>query len=304
MFLNSLTKHAWNAHDPDSSRAVFHLFGTTIHWYGVTMASGFMIAIIISYIVWVKKGLPSYILDWLILLVVPTAIIGARFWWCLSNINNPSWDESHTFKGWIDISGGGLAIEGGVTACVIMGAGYFHYWRDQVDWRTAIDVILPNVLLGQIMGRWGNFLNGEVYGHITSYHSLSWLPAFIRDGMYINDGQHTAYRQPLFLYEGMVNLVGYLVIYIGFRQVAKHKPKAMPVGVIGLSYFIWYGTVRAILEPYRDSSDIMMWHIGSVNIWTTEVMSAIWITVGISLITYCYIKDYRKNKFIEPKVRI
>ncbi len=297
MFLNFLSTKAWPAHDPDSSRAVFQLFGTTIHWYGVTMATGFIIAITISYIMWVKNKLPTHILDWLILLVVPTSIFGARLWWCLSNINNPLVDfDASKISNWVDVGQGGLAIEGGVLACIIMAAGYFHYWRESIDWHIAMDIIVPNVLLGQIMGRWGNFLNGEVYGHITSYHSLSWLPAFIRNGMYIDDGSVTAYRQPLFLYEGIINFIGYLLMYVGFRQINIRKPRIMPTGVLGSFYFVWYGTVRAILEPFRDRSDIMMWKFGTVNIWTTEVMSAIWITLGVVLITYCYVKDRRKLK--------
>ncbi len=282
---------AWPAHDSDSSRAIFHIFGTTVHWYGVTMACGFIIAITISYIMWVRKGLNSSILDWFILLTIPVSIIGARFWWCLSNLTNPDFDHHH-LSNWINLSNGGLAIEGGVLASVIAASGYFHYWRHQIDWHVAIDIILPNVLLGQIMGRWGNFLNGEVFGHVTSYESLKWLPEFIRSGMYLStDDGITAYRQPLFLYEGIINFFGYLFIYIGLRQIKRVQPKLIPTGVIGSLYFIWYGTIRAILEPFRNESDIMRW--GSVS--TTEIMSAIWIILGVVLIAFIYFKNYRNK---------
>ncbi len=296
ILLNALSApKPWIAHDSDSSRAVFHIFGTTIHWYGVTMACGFIIAITIGYIMWMRKGLNSSILDWFILFTIPTSIFGARLWWCLSNLTNPDFDH-HQISNWINLSSGGLAIEGGVLATVVMASGYFHYWRHEVDWHVAIDIILPNVLLGQIMGRWGNFLNGEVFGHVTSYESLKWLPGFIRSGMYLTtDDGITAYRQPLFLYEGMINLVGYLCIYVGLRQIKMRKPNWIPNGVIGSLYFVWYGTIRAILEPFRNESDIMRW--GSVS--TTEIMSAIWIILGVSLIAYTYFKHYKnKNKAV------
>ncbi len=299
-FLLLNTPKAWIAHDSDSSRAVFKIFGTTIHWYGVTMACGFIIAILISYIMWYRKGLNTSILDWFILLTIPTSIFGARLWWCLSNLTNPDFDHHH-LGNWINLSNGGLAIEGGVLASVVMGSVYFHYYRHQIDWHVAIDIILPNVLLGQIMGRWGNFLNGEVFGNVTSYHSLAWLPSFIRNGMYLttSDGI-TAYRQPLFLYEGIINLCGYLLIYVGLRQVKKYKPNWVPNGVIGSSYFLWYGAIRAILEPFRNESDIMRW--GSVS--TTEIMSAIWIILGVTLIAYSYFKHYQnKNKLANNSVK-
>lgn len=140
----------------------------------------------------------------------------------------------------------------------------------EVEWRIAISILLPNALLGQAISRWGNFVNQEIYGQVVT--DLSNMPLFIQEMMFI-DG---AYRQPLFLYEFVLNLLGWVLI-LSTKFFKWFKPGSHA----GL-YLMWTGTVRASLELQRDTQFIM--YIRDVP--TSFVLAIIFAVFGLMMFIY------------------
>ena len=128
-----------------------------------------------------------------------------------------------------------------------------------------LDLIIPALLLGQIVGRWGNFFNQEAYGPIVTANSLSYLPSFIKDNMLING----SYRMPLFLYESILNLIVLITVLI------IRKMPLLKNGYITSLYLVWYGVVRLIIEQFRTDS----LYFGTLRV--AQFISIIMIISGI-----------------------
>ena len=218
--------------------------------YTFTMLLGIIASIFSILYFWKKNRFPVDTLLILIIITIPSALIGARLFWsievAISNKNNGSLDR------WWAIWEGGLSIQGGVLLPTICDLIYLRRKRTVVDIRKAFGIILPNVLLGQAIGRWGNFANHELYGGICSFDSIKWLGDGIAFNMYI-DG---SFRIPLFLIESCTSIIGYLILVWGILQFNLLRP-----GSTGALYLMWYGLIRTILEPFRDPADFEMWYL-------------------------------------------
>lgn len=176
--------------------------------------------------------MPDDIID-LLFFILPIGFIGARLYYVAFQWPEYAQDPAKIFMIWQ----GGIAIYGGLIAGLITLIVYTYY-RHLPTW-LLLDVITPGVMLAQIMGRWGNFMNQEAYGAVTSLDFLKGLhlPDFIIQQMFI-DG---AYRQPTFLYESFFNLIGLILIL-----VLRHK-HVFKQGEVALSYVLWYSIVRFFL---------------------------------------------------------
>ena len=163
---------------------------------------------------------------------------------------------------------GGLAIHGGIIATLIFLVIYSK--KKEISSLLMTDIIVVGLIIAQAIGRWGNFFNGEAYGRIVSKSFLDnlHLPDFIINGMFI-DG---FYREPTFLYESLLSLLGFIIIIL-IRKYIKTK-----VGQITGIYLIWYGIERFIIETFR--SDSLM--LGPLKM--AQCISLIAIIVGIYLI--------------------
>lgn len=253
-----------------------YLFGN-FPIYTFTMIFGIIASIIsISYF-WKKNRYPIEILLVLIMITIPSALIGARLFWIIETaLKKESLDR------WFAIWEGGLSIQGGVTLPLILDLLYLRRKKNVVDIRKAFGIILPNVLLGQAIGRWGNFTNHEIYGAAISYDSIKWLGPAIAQNMYIAG----SFRVPLFLIESMTSVVGYVLIVWVILQFNYLQP-----GTTGGLYLLWYGVIRLILEPFRDQSDFEFWYLG---------LAIVSIIVGLISIVYLEVtgrKIYKKYKF-------
>ena len=197
--------------------------GGWINLYSIAMTIGFIASIVSIYIHWKRQKYDSEILQMLILLTVPSSLLGARFWYVFSQ---NAWGNFWKFEG--------LSIQGSVAGAMLIDIPYI--WKKhkdgKIDFRTTLGIIIPNVLIGQVIGRWGNFSNHEVYGREVSGSSLNWL-TFIKPHMYIGG----AYRAPLFFYESMINLVGWITIVWVLNDKSYIKP-----GSGAALYLFWYGT--------------------------------------------------------------
>jgi len=208
-----------------------------VAWYAVFILSGLLIAVFWSLDEFKKKGLsPDFLYDAL-LWTVPIAIIGARLYYVLFDPNK----NYDSFMDIINITNGGLSIHGAVIFATLF--VLFYTKKKGVSFWLIADIVAVGFLIGQIVGRWGNFMNQEAYGPIIeSQFILNILPAFIKDQMFIRGNFH----HPTFLYEGLWNLVG-LVILINIR-----RKKLLKVGDVFALYLMWYGLGRgAIIEPLR-----------------------------------------------------
>ncbi len=241
----------------------FQIGPFAIRWYALFIVAGLMLAIFLAMREAPKKKiLADDILDF-ILIAFPIAIIGARLYYVLFRLDYYSQHLGEIFAIW----NGGLAIYGGLIAGAIV--LYIFADRKLINTWDFLDIAAPSVMIAQSLGRWGNFFNQEAYG--AAVDSLDYLPAFIRDQMYI-DG---AYRQPTFLYESIWNLVGFCLMFIFRRRL-----RGIRRGYITAFYLIWYGFGRMIIEGMRTDSLMLM------GLRVSQWLSVVLIGLGIFIIIY------------------
>jgi phosphatidylglycerol:prolipoprotein diacylglycerol transferase len=258
-----------------------------IAWYGIIILLGVAVAYWISDHKFYKEFHKHGILDNLVLWAFPAGIIGARIWYVVGN-----WQRAFANRPFSDVFriwDGGLTILGGAFAGIVVGFLFLRIRRKYVDPRWAVDVCAPTILLAQAIGRWGNFFNCEVYGQVVSINSgYSWLPTFILNQMAVNnDGSHLAagmINVPLFLIESLLNIAGYFIIVYGLGKGLK---KYLVKGDLFGFYFLWYGIVRIIMEPMRNST----FNMGSDNAWSI-CNSLIYIIIGLAICLGLHLHDY------------
>lgn len=208
-----------------------------IAWYSIFILTGLTLAGYLAYLEFKKIGWDPDLLLEALLWGVPVSILGSRLYYVLFD---PDYNYE-TFMDVIDISRGGLSIHGVVITATIFAIVYTKIKK--LDFWLVADIVAVGFLIGQIVGRWGNFMNAEAYGPIIeSQFILNILPAFIQDQMYIAG----AYHHPTFLYEGIWNFIGLVGLLIIRRK------RWLKVGDLFAFYLILYGFGRgAIIEPLR-----------------------------------------------------
>lgn len=249
------------------NRVAFELFGLQIYWYAIIIVSGIALALWMSNREAVRVGLKEDDMTNFILWALPIAIIGARLYYILFDLEPYLADPIQIFN----TRSGGLAIYGGLIAAVIVLIVYTRH--NFIDPWLFLDVVAPGVMLGQAMGRWGNFTNHEAYGGETTRQFLEslHLPQFIINNMYI-DG---AFRQPTFFYESMWSLLGLILILIIRKKVAVKR------GELFLGYVTWYSFGRFFVEGMRTDS---LYFFGGLRV--SQVLSLVLFVGGISLLYY------------------
>lgn len=216
----------------------YTLFGHTFYWYGAIIGLGFILAALYCMRRAPKDfGISKDTMTDVVLIGLPTAIIGARLYYVFCHWSNYVGDTVwQTLWNWCKIWEGGTAIPGGLllaTFCV-----WLYARKKKIPFGTIMDCVVLGLLIGQIIGRWSNFMNREYIGEVTD--------VFCRMGL--TTGGTTYYVHPLFLYESLWNLVGFIFLAIWTR-----KGKRQYDGQATLLYFVWYGLIRFLLEPLRTS---------------------------------------------------
>ena len=249
--------------------------GFTIAYYGIVIAVGMLLAS--QVVMWRAKELgenPDDYLD-VFLVTIVVGIIGARVYYVVF-----AWDAyKDDILSVFNIREGGLAIYGGIIFGIL--AIYFMSRFKKIKPGKAFEAAAMAVPIGQILGRWGNFFNKEVYGAAVPASSMSFLPTWISHQM--DAGAGNIYV-PLFLVEGLLNIAGYFIIVYAVGKLLK---KWLVRGDLGGCYLIWYGIVRLILEPLRDPS----FNMGSNGQWSS-VWAIIYIAAGFLLIFGLHLFDY------------
>jgi len=228
------------------------IFGFPIRWYGIIIASAVVIGIIIALREAKRRGLDEDLIIDLLLYAIPVAILGARLYYVIF-----SWDYYKNFPSEIlNIRGGGLAIHGAIVGGVIVGLIYAK--KKRVSFWMLADIVAPSLILGQSIGRWGNFANQEAHGGPTN---LPW--GIIIDGIKVH---------PTFLYESIWNFLVFLFL-INYSR--KHSSKK---GEVFLLYLILYSLARLVIEGLR--TDSLMF--GSLRV--AQLVSLLTMLIGIYLL--------------------
>lgn len=252
--------------DPPS---YFTVFGRNIYFYGVLIGLGFILAILYCARRSSRFGIKSDDLYDVVLWLIPCSIIGARLYFVLFQLDYYIAHPGEIFAIW----NGGLAIYGGVIA------GLAVIWlvcrHKHIPPAAMFDLIVLGLLIGQIIGRWGNFMNREAFGAETDI--------FCRMGLTAPDGS-TIYVHPTFLYESLWNLGVFI-----FISVFDAKGLRRYDGQNTLLYFMLYGVGRAWIEGLRTDS----LYIGSTGIRVSQLLSAV---LAVSCLVVLLVQRRREHK--------
>ncbi len=211
----------------------------TIHWYGLIMGTAALVGLWLAIREGRRHGLDSEVFLDMMIWVIPAAIIGARLYYVAFEWSYYSEHPADILAVWK----GGLAIHGGLIGGFLAGAWYVK--RHKLAFFHLADIVAPSIILGQAIGRWGNFINQEAHGSEVSESFLQslHLPQWIIDQMYIQG----AYYHPTFLYESLWNIVGLILLLL----LRRFNPRR---GEIFFSYLIWYSLGRFFIEGLRTDS--------------------------------------------------
>lgn len=224
----------------------FALLGIEIRWYALIICTGIILAF--CYFFNRAKRTEQLLEDDVLnvtLIAVPLAIVGARFLYVITNL-----DSYDTFFEMINIREGGIAIYGAIIFGALALLGYTKLKK--LPTLKFFDAICPAVMIGQIIGRWGNFMNGEAFGVGYGAESLPWRMT-VQRFVYMDNGaiDRAKYNyfvtHPTFLYESLWNLLGFVIANILYK-------KKKFDGQIFLFYVAWYGFGRGLIEILREDS--------------------------------------------------
>ena len=237
------------------NRVAFTVFGMEIYWYGVIIAVGFILAVLYG----CRKAAPfgvdqDKVLD-VLFIAVPAALIGARAYYVIFNLDIYRRGAKLDWGAMIDIRDGGLAIYGGIIAAFLAVAFYCKV-RKQSFWSYA-DCGAYGFLIGQMVGRWGNFMNIEAYGGVTNLPWRMCSPKIANELLYQGQIDKVVYEQildgalgvhPTFFYESLWNLIGFILLVLLARKGRMFN------GQMFLLYVMWYGAGRTVIEGLRTDS--------------------------------------------------
>lgn len=247
----------------------FTIFRFKIYWYAVIMMFSIVVATAVMLILCRRRNISTEYYMYFII-CVPCGIIGARLFYCITG-NVPLSD-------WLKFRDGGMSIIGALIGGI--GAGLVTSIIKKINFFRLADCVLVGIPLAQAIGRWGNFVNQEVYGGVVTNTALQWFPFAVN----INGEWHYAF----FFYESMINLVWFCVLFAFAWNFAK-KPNGLFTGAM----IAFYGIVRSIMEPLRDSKYIL----GGDTMFSF-IFSIIMIVLGVGII----VGNLIYNKITEGKL--
>ncbi|HJA72762.1 MAG TPA: prolipoprotein diacylglyceryl transferase [Candidatus Limosilactobacillus faecipullorum] len=239
----------------------------TVHWYGVIIATGVILALLLSIREGKRQGIDEDAFYDFLLYALPVAIICARIYYVIFQWSYYSIHPDEIIAIW----DGGIAIYGGLLGGVAVLLWYCQ--RHLISPWQFLDVVSPTVIMAQGMGRWGNFFNQEAFGRITTRVTLvhQHIPEWIINQMYIGH----AYRVPTFLYESLWDFIGFIIL-----MLLRHCHHVFKRGEVFLSYLIWYSFGRFFIEGMR--TDSLM--LGPIRF--SQMLSLIFFVGAISILIY------------------
>ena len=254
----------------------FQLGPLKIHLYGIIIATGLVLAAVYAMRRSKEFGLKQDDLLDGILWVTPFAIICARAYYCIFSWHEFADDPISVLYIWH----GGLAIYGGVIGAII-GSAVFCRIR-KIKYTTVLDLVLMGFLLGQAIGRWGNFFNREAFGAPTE--------CFLRMGLMDPATGEFTYYHPTFLYESVWNLTGFVLLHFLSK-------KRRYDGQMALCYAMWYGLGRTFVEGLR--MDSLWWGPFRVS----QLLAAISCIAAAAVLTVQLFRPHDPKKLFVNQIK-
>ncbi len=252
----------------------FTVFGRKIYWYGVIIAAGFLLAVIYGLKRAPSLGLTEDNVIDALLWAVPLGIVGARLYYVIfyrdSGGVNPYFDGQNDLREIVAIWEGGLAIYGGILGGAL--GLLISTKRSRISTRAMFDDFACGLLIGQAVGRWGNFTNREAYGAQTT---VPWRMGLVYS-------YKTFYYHPTFLYESLWNVLGLVIIHFWSKKNRKYD------GQMFLAYLAWYGLGRIFIEGLRTDS----LYVGSSNLRVSQLLAG--LTCVLALAVMFFIRFFRR----------
>jgi len=250
-----------------ANRVAFTVFGVQVYWYGIIITSAIILAFCLAFILAKRKKLGSNLPYEILVAILPLGILSARLFSVI-------FEDSLTIADYFKFREGGMSIIGAIIGgclgiiilCLVRKHNFFE----------VADLLCTLLILAQGIGRWGNFANGEVYGQVITDPSLQFFPLAVNiDGIYY---------EALFFYESALDILGFVILIClyWFTNI-----KGLCLG----SYLVYYGTVRAILEPRRQAEYIL--RLGKLPI--SQIMSFLMIALGIGVLIYVLLREIKKK---------
>ena len=244
----------------DLNRIAFSLFGLNIYWYGIIIAVGFLLAVLYCNYRTRDFGIKKDDFLDMLIFAVPISIIGARAYYVLFMYNEYYYGNPQLIY---QIWDGGIAIYGAIIAGALTVLVFCLIKRIRVG--TMLDLCVLGLLIGQAIGRWGNFVNQEAYGVETT---LPWA-------MLLSNGQAV---HPCFLYESLWNIIGFVILHF-------YSKKRRYSGEIFLIYTAWYGFGRGLIEGLRTDS---LYFFGT-GLRISQFIGFFTCIVALAILVYLYL---------------
>ena len=241
----------------DINPVAFSIGSFEIRWYGIIIAAGALLALLYAFKNCKRFGInPDKLIDAVIVGFI-TGIIGARLYYVIF------YDFSHYLSNPLSIFNlkeGGLAIYGGIIGALLGGLPVIKHHKQNI--LAVLDLVVIGFLIGQGIGRWGNFVNQEAYGVATD---LPWRM--------VSEGTGGVGVHPCFLYESLWCLLGVLVLHLASK-------KRRYDGQIFLLYLVWYGAERFVVEGLRTDS------LYFLNLRVSQILALATVLVGIFFLIF------------------
>ena len=257
--------------------STFSIGPLTVHYYGLIIACGLVLAVIYACRRSKEFGISVDDLTDGVLWVTPFAIICARLYYCIF-----SWESGGYADNPISILyiwKGGLAIYGGVIGAAV---GIIVFCKiKKIKIPMLLDLVSLGFLIGQALGRWGNFFNREAFGAETDF--------FLRMGLMSARTGEVIYVHPTFLYESVWNVVGFVLLH----KLSKHRRYD---GQVALGYVAWYGLGRAFIEGLRTDS----LYIGAIRV--SQLLAAVSCFAALAVLVWQSFKPHKAEDLFVNQV--
>lgn len=250
----------------------FNLFGKDIYWYGVIISLAILLCVVVAIFLCKAKKISTDMPLEIFLAIIPLGILSARLFSVI-------FEKDLSLADYFNFSTGGMSIIGAIIGGAL-GALIYKLIKKK-PFLLIADVVTSVLLLGQAIGRWGNYFNSEVYGGVVTDTAWQVFPFSVE----VNGIWHEA----LFFYEFILSLIGFVALLIIYLKTNK-------TGLVTGLYLVYYGVVRTILEPRRSAEYILKWG----NIPVSLLISILFIVIGVSVlvtITILHFKHKKENNF-------
>ena len=242
-------------------RVAFSIGSFNVYWYGILIATGLLLAVIYAYLNAHRYDVNRDKLFDCVIVGIITSIIGARLYYVIFKWDYFSAHPAEIF----DIRDGGIAIYGAIIGALTGGLIMAKIRKQK--FLPILDITMTGFLIGQALGRWGNFFNQEAFGSET-------------DSVFrmVSENTGNVGVHPCFLYESVWCFIGFFLLIFINRKFQRYH------GEIFYLYLVWYGFERVIVEGLRTDSLYLPFQIFGYDIRVSQLLSAILVVAGIILL--------------------